>query len=307
MGQRPCVKETSSANEADAGRLERYAFRSPLSRRSHRSQHSPRACFGRTRWAKKCAAKGRLVPVPHDTYVHAVGRLPIHQRRDGPVPARLDGPDRLRRPTPEPIDQSAALQGGTERGHTAILGVRDHPVEREAGGPDLPDLREADAPLLAVPQRGGNPGALPPGLVVRPLLREIELQRQRPRQPVRPQRARHRHLAIGHFAHRATVLPRDADRVSSLFGKARLVQQQQPRPHRHHLAQPLPERRRRPQRMGDEVLQPLVGAGIGEAAVHGLHRLPLAVVEQAFDVATGIAALDTPAQAPLELIEKCAE
>ena len=46
-----------------------------------------------------------------------------------------------------------------------------------------------------------------------------------------------------------------------------------------------------PGRVRDEVLQALIRAGIAQPAVHRLHRLPLAVVEQPLQVPTGVGAV----------------
>jgi hypothetical protein len=59
--------------------------------------------------------------------------------------------------------------------------------------------------------------------------------------------------------------------------------------------------------MGDEVLQRLVVDRVAQASMHRLHRLPFAVVEEAFEVLTGGMALDTPAEAIRELVGELAE
>jgi hypothetical protein len=56
--------------------------------------------------------------------------------------------------------------------------------------------------------------------------------------------------------------------------------------------------------MGDEVLQPLVRAGIAQATVHRLHRLPFAVVQQPLQIATGVLAMGLPTETADEPIQK---
>ena len=68
-----------------------------------------------------------------------------------------------------------------------------------------------------------------------------------------------------------------------------------------------PHLRRLPRRVRDEVLHGLVVEEIAQAAVHCLHRLPLAVVEQPVDVLRRGGSLRLPAEARAEPIKELAE
>jgi hypothetical protein len=59
--------------------------------------------------------------------------------------------------------------------------------------------------------------------------------------------------------------------------------------------------------MGNEVLQSLVGAGIAEPPMHRLHRFPLAVVEQALHVPTGVRPVCSATETASELIQEGAK
>ena len=76
---------------------------------------------------------------------------------------------------------------------------------------------------------------------------------------------------------------------------------------RHDRAQLRPDARGVPRRVRDEVLERLIVARIAQAPVHGLHRLPLAVVEQAVDVLGRGLALRLPAEARAEPVEELAQ
>ena len=59
--------------------------------------------------------------------------------------------------------------------------------------------------------------------------------------------------------------------------------------------------------MRDEVLQRLILARIAQPAMHRLHRLPLAVVEQPVEILTGGVALRLAAEARTEPIQELAQ
>jgi hypothetical protein len=61
--------------------------------------------------------------------------------------------------------------------------------------------------------------------------------------------------------------------------------------------------------MRDEMLEPLIGGRIalGQPRVHRLHRFPLAVVQQALNVAAGPLALGPTPETSRKAIEKLAE
>ena len=131
-----------------------------------------------------------------------------------------------------------------------------------------------------------------------PLRRQIQFAAGRPDQRRPDQRGRHAHLTIARLAQRPAVLPLDADRVRALLGKASIVERQDAAAVGNQRVQARPDRRHRPGRVGDEVLQRLVGARIAQAPMHRLHGLALAVVDEARQVATRRIALDTrPKQA----------
>ena len=115
---------------------------------------------------------------------------------------------------------------------------------------------------------------------------------------------RHRDLAIGHLAQRAAILALLADRRGTLLRQPRVIDRQDAGPHRHHLAQPAPERARFPRRMGDEVLQALIRARVAQPPVHRLHRFAVAVVQKALEVPTGVGSVRAAPETRGELIEK---
>jgi hypothetical protein len=59
--------------------------------------------------------------------------------------------------------------------------------------------------------------------------------------------------------------------------------------------------------MGDEVLKSLIRTGVAQPTVHRLHRLPIAVVQQALKVPAGVGSMSAAAKTVRELIEKRAE
>ena len=131
----------------------------------------------------------------------------------------------------------------------------------------------------------------------------VEIVRQGPRAPVGNQRTRDGHLAIADLAERATVLPLHADRARPLLRKPRVVDRENAGAHGHHRAQVCPDTRRVPRGVRDEMLQRLILAGITEPAMHRLHGLPLAVVEQAVEILTRRPPLRLSAEAGAEPIE----
>jgi len=124
-----------------------------------------------------------------------------------------------------------------------------------------------------------------------------------PRPHAGPERGGDGHLAIRDLAQRATVLTRHADRMRTLFGKTRPVDDQHTAPFGQHFEQPSPDAVGVPRRMRDEVLKALVGDRVGHAGQHRLHRLPIAVAEQAMHVRPQREALRTMAEAALKRFE----
>jgi len=95
-----------------------------------------------------------------------------------------------------------------------------------------------------------------------------------------------------------------ANREFALPRQAGVVDGEDATAHRQQRAQSLPERTHLPDRMRDEVLQALVGTGIAQPPMHGLHRLSLAVVQQSLDVAARVSTVRSPTETANEAIEK---
>jgi hypothetical protein len=170
-------------------------------------------------------------------------------------------------------------ESATKRRRRAVIGVGDDRPELKARFQDTTDMGQRDAPLLVKPHLRRNLRAC--SLLVRdPVLREIQLERERPGEVIAEQDGRDRHLTIGHFAELAAVLAFDADRSLALFGKTRIVDREHAASHRHHVAQASPQSLCLPRRIGDEVLEGLVAGRVAQPSMYRLHGLPLAVVEQ---------------------------
>jgi hypothetical protein len=165
-----------------------------------------------------------------------------------------------------------------------VLGVGDDGRQLQPRGATAAQQRQGEAPFLLKARRGWDAGGGPPRRIGRPRLGYVQQGAERPRSPSGPQRGGHRDLTIRDFAERPTVLPRHADGMRALFRKAGLVEDQDPSALGEHRAQATPHDVRVPRRIGDEVLQGLVGARLGHAGEHGRHRLARAVVQQALDI-----------------------
>jgi len=112
----------------------------------------------------------------------------------------------------------------------------------------------------------------------------FDLRADQPGAHAGPQRGRDRHLAIRDVVARRRILPRHANRMAALFEECRIVEQQHAATLRHDRQQPTPDHGGVPGRMRDEVLEGLVGAGLGDPHQHRLHRLARAVAQQSVDV-----------------------
>lgn len=110
-----------------------------------------------------------------------------------------------------------------QRAVVAKLGIAGHRGHANPRGPRLPQQRQP--PLLLKANGRRNLHTLPGG-VGQPRLGEIQRRVQHPCAHTGRQRGRHRDLTMGDFARRAAVLTRHADRVRPLFGKARLIEDQ---------------------------------------------------------------------------------
>ena len=195
------------------------------------------------------------------------------------------------------------MQGLPDGAVVAVLGVGHHRRDGKTGRADLPPERQRQAPLFLKEGGGRYPRRATPGVVGDPVLRQIQRRPQRPRAAAGPQRRRHRHLAGGHLAQRAAVLPRHADRVRTLFREARLVEDQDALALRQDRPQPFPQPLGVPRRVGDEVLKGLIGRRLRDPRQHRRHRFAGAVAEQPIDVLAKRDALSPVPKAVLKLIE----
>ena len=143
----------------------------------------------------------------------------------------------------------------------------------------------------------------PPIGIAEPRFREIQQRAGHPRTRAGPERGRHRDLAIRDLAQRATVLTRHADRMGALFGKTRAVDDQHAAALGQHLEQPSPDPVGVPGRVRNEMLKALVGDRVGDAGQHRLHRLPIAVAEEAVHVRPQREPLRAMAEAALKRFE----
>ena len=202
------------------------------------------------------------------------------------------------------IGQAESLQPGAELGVAPVVRIDDHRRDREARLPNRPHLRQRDAPLLAKAHRRRQSSRGATRGVVGPRDREIQVVREWPRASVGDQRARDCHLAIADLAERAAILALDADGLRALLGKAGVIDREDARADRHDRAQLGPHALGIPGRVRDEVLQRLILTRSAQPPMHGLHRLPLAVIEQPVEILTGGLALRLAAEAGTEPIQE---
>ncbi len=176
------------------------------------------------------------------------------------------------------------MQGLAERTDIAKARVGDDggQVDPRRAGPA--QQGQGEAPLLLKVHRQGNPRARAAGRIARPVFRHIQRHAERPRALPRPQHGGDGHLAIGHLADGAAILPRHPDRVLALFEPAGVVDDQHAPPHRQEPQQRAPDGRHVPDRVRDEVLQRLIMARIGDAREHRLHGFPATVAQHALHI-----------------------
>ena len=101
--------------------------------------------------------------------------------------------------------------------------------------------------------------------------------------------------------------PPHANRVPSLLREPRIIDGENAGAHGHDGAQVRPDALGIPRRMRDEVLQRLILARIAQPAMHRLHGLALAVVEQAVEILAGRVPLRLPTEARAESIQELAQ
>ena len=140
-------------------------------------------------------------------------------------------------------------------------------------------------------------------LGLEPGLREIQQRARHPRPRARPERGRHRDLAIRNLAQRAAVLARHPNRVLALFRKTGPIDDQHAVAFGQHREETPPDPIGVPGRVRDEMLKGLVGDRLRDAGHHGLHRLPIAVAEEAMHVGPQRQSLRAMAKAAMERFE----
>jgi hypothetical protein len=209
---------------------------------------------------------------------------------------------RQRRRDAERVGQTEPMQRRAQQGDIAEFRIADHGGQLEPCGAHLPQQRQRLSPFLLKDDRGGNLRSLP-RIDRQPTLWQIQRRAEEPCAPTGPQRDGRRHLAIGDLAQRPTVLTGHAHRVRSLFRKAGAIEDQDTASFGHDRAQPAPHAFGVPRRVGNEMLKGLIGDRLGDPCQHRLHRLAVAVAEDALDVGPQRHQLRPMAKAALELLE----
>jgi len=191
------------------------------------------------------------------------------------------------------------MQGPTQRGAVAELGVDHCGGDRDAGGAHLSQQRQRLAPLFAKRERRGNAPPDPPE-GGEPGFRQIQLRADEPRLRPGPQRRGDGDLVVADLAQRPRILAVDPHRRGALLGKARAVEHQHAFAGWNRCPQSAPHGLRTPRRRGDEVLQRLVAARVAQPLPHRLHRLATAVAQRALHVPAQAAPLGAPAEIVFE-------
>ncbi len=204
------------------------------------------------------------------------------------------------------VRQLRAVQRAPQRRTLAELRIAEHRRHGDPAGADLPQQCERELPLRQAADMRRNAGACPLG-GRQPGLGEVQRGAQHPRLGPRPQGPRHGGLAVGDLAERAAVLPRHADRVRALLGKAGAIENEDARAIGNRGAQLPPHGLGRPRRIGNEMLERLIRARIADALEHRTHRLAPTVAQQPEQVATEGAALGDVREAHFERLEPGAQ
>jgi len=194
------------------------------------------------------------------------------------------------------------MQGLTKRRAIAELGIGRDGGDLDTRGTHLLQELQRLPPLLLKSEAGGDAGAI----ALRggePRLGHVQQRAHEPRLDARPQRGGHRHLAIADLAEGARALALHTDRRAPLFGEAGAIEHEDAGPGRTRGAQLPPQRGRVPRRFGDEVLEPLVGAGVAKPRPHRRHRLAATVAQHALNVAPQAAPLRAMRERRLEVLE----
>ncbi len=221
------------------------------------------------------------------------GLGPHRQRRPGaraPHPrapwrheARPPHKDGLRRRDADRVREAHSMQLGAKQAVVAKFRIRQHARHGEATGAHLAEQRQGLTPLLLKADVGRNPRPLPGG-VGQPGLRQVQRGPHQVAAQPGPQRRRDGHLTIGDLPQRPTVLAPHPHGVLALFGKARAVEDQQAVALGQDRPQSSPDLVGPPRGIGDEVLERLVGPGLGDARQHRFHRLARAVAEHTLHI-----------------------
>ena len=162
------------------------------------------------------------------------------------------------------VGQPQRRDGRTQIGVGAIAGVHQHHAARQAGRTCPTQLLERDLWLGLEADLLGHTRLAPTGAVLRPVFRQIQLIGHRQARMVIGDRQRHGDLTIVLLAELAAVLPRHANRVPPLLGKARVVDDPRlDRPmaldrRQHHLAYFGQDSLVRPSRLADKMQQRLM-------------------------------------------------
>ena len=194
------------------------------------------------------------------------------------------------------------MQHGAKDAIVAKLGIGEHGGHREATRAHLPQQRQRLAPfcLEADARRDAR---LLAGRVGDPFFGQIERSAEQVCPNPGPERRRDGDLTIGDLPQRATVLARDTDRLPPLFRETGAVEDQHSLVFGNQRAQLAPDAFGIPGPIGNEVLEGLIRAGIGDARQHRFHRLARAVAEESLHVPSQREYLRAMAEACLERFE----
>jgi hypothetical protein len=176
------------------------------------------------------------------------------------------------------------VQRRAERRRVAIAGIREHGRHVDVRRQRLAQQPQGQFPFLLEDDGRRDARLLAARAVPEPSLRQIQGGADQPRVRAAPEGRRHGDLTVADLAQRPGVLPRDADRLVAVLGKARVVENHHARAGRQCPPEHAPQRRGVPRRIGDEMLKRLIPHRRRHPREHGLHRFPRAVAQQPRDV-----------------------
>ena len=263
--------------------------------------HAPRAC-GLGRGPGACL-EGRHVGRerrPRSRTTEARAR----RRRDEGRGAEEDG-ERGR--DAQGVRQLRAVQGPPQRRTLAELRIAEHRGHGDPARPDLPQQRQRELPLrLPADTRPECGRACAASGVSHDSGRYNVAPSIHARAPV--------HNATVTAVWQLAILPSAPQycratptECGPCFGKARAVENEDARAIGNRGAQVAPHGVGRPRRIGDEMLERLIGARIADALQHRAHRLAAAVAQQPEQIAAKRAALRHVREADLERLEPFAQ